>query len=299
MNNKRVRIENGRIIPSTQYDDEAVYYEVRASKETDSIYRTVSYANKGTARMNRFTIDDHTKYGGVFSVSWNGVNVAPNPDGPNKGGGLTFTWGEKTVLDYRADLIVNVLLGEFQTLKEAELYAIKFAQSFGDVKSFYGYHPLFEKEDLTIEDIPTVFTWDEGSRPIQIKCPRVDKKVLEESKERAKRRLLEKEARLNGKEDTRIMVKVLLNINLNDLNEALASHLENEVSVIDGVGADGESTYNVDEVDVKVESTGAIEATFYLERESGKFASADDLRAEIVNQIGANATVEIPIELVE
>ena len=299
MNSKRVRIENGRIIPSTQHDDEAVYYEVRVSKETDSIYRAISYANKGTARMNRFSIDDHTKYGGVFSVSWSWVNVAPNPDGPNKGGGLTFTWGEKTVLDYRADLQVNVLLGEFQTLKEAELYAIKFAQSFGDVKSFYGYHPLFEKEDLTIEDIPTVFTWDGGSRPIQIKCPRVDKKVLEESKERAKRRLLEKEARLNGKEDTRIMVKVLLNINLNDLNEALASHLENEVSVIDGVGANGDSTYNVDEVDVKVESTGAIEATFYLERESGKFASADELREEIINQIGANSTVEIPLELVE
>jgi hypothetical protein len=298
MSHKRVRIENGKIIPSTQHDDEAVLYEVTVSKDTDSIYRSISYANKGISRLNRFDIDDRTKYGGVFTVNWLRVNVESNPEGPTKGG-LTLKMGEEVVLDYRGDLIVNILVGEFQTLKEAELYAIKFAQGFGDVKPFYGYHPLFEKEDLTIEDIPMVFTWDEGSRPIQIKCPRVDKKVLQESKERAQRRLLEKEARLNGKEDTRIMVKVLLNINLNDLNEALASHLENEVSVIDGVGADGDSTYNVDEVDVKVESTGAIEATFYLERESGKFASADDLRAEIVNQIGANATVEIPIELVE
>jgi len=298
MGYKRVRIENEKIIPSSQHDQEAVLYEVVSNKETNSMFRTISYANKGN-RLNRFDISDHTKYGGVFSVDWVGINVEPNPDGTKKSGGLTFKWGEEVVLDYRADLIVNILLGEFQTLREAELYAIKFAQSFGDVKSFYGYHPLFEKEDLTIEDIPTVFTWDGGSRPIEIKCPRVDKKILQENKEKAERRLLEKEARLNGKEDTRIMVKVLLNVDLNAIQESIQSHLESEVSTVENVGADGDSVYNVDEVDVSVKSTGEIEATFYLERESGKFASADDLRSEIVNQLGSSNSVEIPIEVTE
>lgn len=297
MGYKRVRIENEKIIPSSQHDEEAVLYEVISNKETDSVLRSISYANKGN-RLNRFNISDQTKYGGVFSVDWVWVNVEPNPNGTKKEG-VSLEWGGKVVLDYSADLIVDILLGEFQTLREAELYTIKFAQSFGDVKSFYGYHPLFEKEDLTIEDIPTVFTWDGGSRPIQIKCPRIDKKILEENKEKAKRRLLEKEARLNGKEDTRIMVKVLLNVDLNAIQESIQSHLESEVSTVENVGADGTSVYNVDEVDVSVKSTGEIEATFYLERESGKFASADDLRGEIVNQLGNNNSVEIPIEVTE
>lgn len=294
MGYKYVKIdESGAVIPSHQYDQEAVSYDLRKTKGVFSgvyIRREIGYSNTKGGRKNYFEIDDNTQSDGAFVVSWKNVYVAPRPAESKDG---------KIVLDYQADMVLNIKLGEFQKLKDAELYAIKFALDFGNVKPFYGYHPLFEKEGLTIEDIPMVFNWDDSTRPIQIKCPVVDKSVIQENKERAKRRLLEKEARLNGKEDTRIMVKVLLNINLNDLNEALASHLENEVSVIDGVGADGESTYNVDEVDVKVKSTGAIEATFYLERESGKFASADDLRAEIVNQIGANATVEIPIELVE
>jgi len=190
-----------------------------------------------------------------------------------------------------------VNIGQFSTLKEAELYTMKFAYDFADVKPYFGYHPLFEKEEVTIEDIPNVFTWDDVSRPISITCPVLDQKGIEENKKIAERRLLNKQNRENGMEDTRIMVKVLLNVNLGDLGEAIQSHLENEVSVIDGVGNDGTSTYNIDEVDVKVESTGQIEATFYLERESGKFASVDDLRSEIENQLGTNLTVEVPFEI--
>ena len=95
------------------------------------------------------------------------------------------------------------------------------------------------------------------------------------------------------------MVKVLLNVDLNAIQESIQSHLESEVSTVENVGADGDSVYNVDEVDVSVKSTGEIEATFYLERESGKFASADDLRSEIVNQLGSSNSVEIPIEVTE
>ena len=93
------------------------------------------------------------------------------------------------------------------------------------------------------------------------------------------------------------MVKVLLNVNLSELEESIANYLQDEVDSVDGVGADGDSVYNVDEVQVKVESTGQIEATFYLERESGKFASADELGDSILTQLGERGSVEVPIEV--
>jgi hypothetical protein len=281
--------ENGKKVTTHQYDEGAVSYATRKYKDSllgEHITRTITYSSIKNNRTNRFDIYQ-SRVQGLFIVSWENVHIAPRPS-ETKDGVIT--------LDYRVDFIINVKLGEFERLQDAELYAIKFALDFGDVKSFYGYHPLFEKENITIEDIPTVFTWDGGSRPIQIKCPTVDKKVIEENKEKAKRRLLSKQ---NGEEDTRIMVKVLLNVDLNAIQESIQSHLESEVSTVENVGADGDSVYNVDEVDVLVKSTGEIEATFYLERESGKFASTDDLRSEIVNQLGSSNSVEIPIEVTE
>jgi hypothetical protein len=88
-----------------------------------------------------------------------------------------------------------------------------------------------------------------------------------------------------------------MNVNLTDLEASIADYLQGEVDSVDGVGADGESVYNVDEVQVKVESTGQIEATFYLERESGKFASADELGDSIMTQLGSHGAVEVPIEM--
>jgi len=262
--------EYGELVPSTitaYREGLGVRYEL--SKHDNYLSREFVC---GEARIN---INDRVAYLGFYEVTWNVL-----------------------VMDKIG--YVRISFGQFEKLNEAQKYAVKIALDFAKTYPRYGAHKLFDNEEVRIDMLPVRFT--QGSdEPEAIRIPfiEVDKKAIEENKERAKRRLLEKEARLNGKEDTRIMVKVLLNINLNDLNEALANHLQNEVSVIDGVGADGDSTYNVDEVGVKVESTGAIEATFYLERESGKFASADDLREEIINQIGANSTVEIPLELVE
>ena len=290
MGYKYVKIdENGKKVTSHQYDKSAVLYAIQKYKDDilgHYTTRTISYSSTKGGRGNFFDIDDRRSQG-VFIVSWKNVHVA-NQASQAKDGVI--------VLDYRGDMILNIKLGEFQRLQDAELYAIKFALDFGDVKPFYGYHPLFEKENITIEDIPSVFTWDDGNRPIQIKCPTVDKKVIEENKEKAKRRLLSK---ASGEEDTRIMVKVLLNVDLNDIQESIQNHLQSELSTIDNVGADGDSVYNVDDVEVLVKSTGEIEATFYLERESGKFASADDLRSEIVNQLGSSNSVEIPIEVTE
>ena len=290
MGMKYIKIdESGNKIESSQYDKEAVSYEVNKSRgEVEYIRRTISYRRQPLSRANRFDIWDRTRFGGGFIVSWEQVHVAPKERSTSQGG-MNFA--------IHFDKLVDIKLGEFANLKEAEIYAIKFAIDFGDVMPFFGYHLLFEKEGLTIEDIPTVFNWDETPRDIKISCPVIDPKVIEANKMMAERRLLNKQNRENGMEDTRIMVKVLLNINLGDLNEAIQSHLENEVAVIDGCGNDGNSTYNVDEVDVKVESTGQIEATFYLERESGKFVSAEDLRSEIENQLGSNLAVEVPFEI--
>jgi hypothetical protein len=87
-----------------------------------------------------------------------------------------------------------------------------------------------------------------------------------------------------------------MNIDLKDLEEVIAEYLRSEISTVDSVGADSESVYNVDDVEVTVESTGAIEATFYLERESGKFASTDDLLDGIVTQLNSSS-VDVPIEV--
>lgn len=290
MGYKYVKIdENGKKVTTHQYDEGAVSYATQKHKDSyfgEYITRTISYSSTKGGRTNSFDIDN-SRTQGAFIVSWKHVHVGHRPEKAQDG---------VIVLGYQADMIMNIKLGEFQRLQDAELYTIKFALDFGNVKPFYGYHPLFEKKNITIEDIPSVFTWDDVSRPIQIKCPTVDKKLIEQNKEKVKRRLLSKQ---NGEEDTRIMVKVLLNVDLNAIQESIQSHLQNEVSTVENVGADGDSIYNVDDVEVSVKSTGEIEATFYLERESGKFASADDLRSEIVNQLGSSNSVEIPIEVTE
>ncbi len=290
MGYKYVKIdENGKKVTSHQFEEGAVSYATQKIKDSvlgNLVYRTISYSKKQGGKGNSFDI--HQRHG-RFVVSWKNVYVAPRPSQPKDG---------VIVLDYRADMMLDIKIGEFEKLQDAELYAIKFALDFGDVAHYFGYHPLFEKEGITIEDIPNVFTWEQVARPIQISCPKVNKKAIEKNIGETKRRLELREKIKNGGEDTRIMVKVLLNVDLGDLGQAISDKLLEEVSTVDGVGANGDSVYNVDDVVVDVKNTGEVEATFYLERESGKFTSADELRENIVNSI-RSIDVELPITVTE
>lgn len=295
MGYKYVKIdEKGKKLNTHQYDEGAVSYATEKYKDSllgEYGTRTMSYG-KGRNRKNFFDIQDDRSRG-VFTVSWKNVHISPRPEQSIKQEN-----GELVILDYRSDMIINIELGEFQGLQDAELFTIKFALAFGNVKPYFGYHPLFEKENITIEDIPSVFNWDDEIVHLQMKCPTVDKKILEQNKEETRRRLELREKIKNGGEDTRIMVKVLLNVDLGDLAEAIQNKLSEEIDQIDAVGADGTSIYNVDDVVVDVKNTGEVEATFYLERESGKFASADELRQSIADSIG-DTEIELPITVTE
>ena len=205
----------------------------------------------------------------------------------------------------------NIDMGEFAKLKDAENFALGFAYDYREYGNFFPYDPVFDRlkeepkysDRIKISEIPVLWKYNreteryEGIK-IQVPYNEVSKEVLEKTKEETKRRLELREKIKNGGEDTRIMVKVLLNVDLGDLGQAISDKLLEEVSTVDGVGVDGDSVYNVDDVVVDVKNTGEIEATFYLERESGKFTSADELRSEIVNSI-SSIDIDLPIEVTE
>jgi hypothetical protein len=203
---------------------------------------------------------------------------------------------------------LEVQVAQFAKLKDAEKYAIKLALEMADIYSTYSYNEIFTKEkNLRIENltlIKQIVTKDDQGTKVEyvasdlnIKNIDLDTSSIESKRQERLLRNKQRQERLQGGEDTRIMVKVLMNVNLTDLEASIADYLQGEVDSVDGVGADGESVYNVDEVQVKVESTGQIEATFYLERESGKFASADELGDSIMTQLGSHGAVEVPIEM--
>ncbi len=254
------------------------------SYEIDKSYgsREIRYGGHTFAR-NYYSIQDRKGY---FEVMWHVEHqISPND------------WHVKNI---------EVLAGQFAKLKDAEKYAVKLAFQMKDIYNCYSYSEVFDRKDFRIED----FTFlkqsiDRNREPVvtyeqtdlHITNIDLDMSNIQKKKEEILARNKRKEARLQGGEDTRIMVKVLLNVNLSELEESIANYLQNEVDSVDGVGANGDSVYNVDEVQVKVESTGQIEATFYLERESGKFASADELGDSILTQLGKHGSVEVPIEL--
>lgn len=205
----------------------------------------------------------------------------------------------------------HIEMGKFAKLKEAENFALSFAYDYRDCGSFFIYDPAFDKlagdknysKKIKISEIPVLWKYNRETEmydgiEIQIPHNEIDEEVLEKEKKETKNRLELREAIKNGGEDTRIMVKVLLNVDLGDLAQAISDKLLEEVSTVDGVGADGDSVYNVDDVVVDVKNTGEVEATFYLERESGKFTSADELRESIVNSI-SSLDVELPITVTE
>ena len=199
----------------------------------------------------------------------------------------------------------EILIGQFAKLKDAEKRAIQVAIKMRSVRSAYNYSKVLVERQVRIDEVP-LFTltvdpqtkeYVEGEMEWDLDVPVLDLSGVQSKKQEKLDREENRKVRLAGGEDTRIMVKILMNVDLQNLEESIADYLQGEVDTIDGVGADSDSTYTVDEVQVKVESTGKIEATFYLERESGKFAGKDELADALMDQLGKNSTVEVPIEI--
>jgi hypothetical protein len=276
--NKQGELQTGPKYVEENYAHMYVSYEVDKSRG----WREMRYGGRTFAR-NLYSIKDKKGY---FEVLWHVEHQATPND-----------WHVKKI---------EVLAGQFAKLKDAEVYAVKLAFQMKDIYNCYSYSEVFDREDFRIEDFTLLKqSIDRNREPVvmyeqtdlHIKNIDLDMSNIQKKKEEIIARNKQREIRLQGGEDTRIMVKVLLNVNLSELEESIANYLQDEVDSVDGVGADGDSVYNVDEVQVKVESTGQIEATFYLERESGKFASADELGDSILTQLGEHGSVEVPIEV--
>lgn len=284
MKSKLVKLnEQGELHTGPKYVEEKQAH-MYVSYEVDKSYgwREMRYGGRTFAR-NLYSIKDKKGY---FEVIWHVEHQINSID-----------WRVKKI---------EVLAAQFAKLKDAEVYAVKLAFQMKDIYNCYSYSEVFDRTDFRIEEFTLLKqSIDRNREPVvtyeqtdlHITNIDLDMSNIQKKKEEIIARNKQREIRLQGGEDTRIMVKVLLNVNLSELEESIANHLQDEVDTIDGVGADGDSVYNVDEVTVKVESTGQIEATFYLERESGKFASLGELGESILTQIGTNSTVEVPIEV--
>lgn len=70
-----------------------------------------------------------------------------------------------------------------------------------------------------------------------------------------------------------------------------------EIGSVDGVGADGDSAYNINEVSIKDVGDGKFLVTFDMERESGKFASKDEVAEQIVDLLDTTLEVEVAWEV--
>jgi hypothetical protein len=272
---------------------DAVRYEVTRDKRDGSINRSIR-AKEMWLSLYR------PSESAPFYLTWMSCNSSGKPlENPTQ-------WNT-----HEQGAYFNIDMGKFATLKEAENFALGFAYDYREYGNFFPYDPVFDKlkeeekysDRINISEIPVLWKYNRATQmydgiKIQIPYNDVSQEVLEKRKEETKRRLELRETIKNGGEDTRIMVKILLNVDLGDLGQAISDKLLEEVSTVDGVGADGDSVYNVDDVVVDVKNTGEVEATFYLERESGKFTSADELRSEIVNSI-SSIDIDLPITVTE
>ena len=254
-------------------------YETSKSSDSSYVYRVVHSTGH---RRNDFSIREKD---GWFEVVWSIIYGRESDNNLTEHG--------------------EILVGQFVKLKEAEKCAIKAAIKMRYVRNAYNYSAVLAERQVRIDEVP-LFTVEpdtqtkeyvEGKLEWDLGVPVLDMSGVQSKKQERLDREEKRKARLAGGEDTRIMVKILMNVDLQNLEESIADYLQGEVDTIDGVGADSDSTYNVDEVQVKVESTGQIEATFYLERESGKFAGKDELTDALIDQLGSNGTVEVPIEI--
>ena len=273
--------------------DKWVSYDVEKREYGTSSY--ISRKVKATGKMRNQTNFGIEEKDGWFEVVWE-VDYQADPNKP---------------MAYSMDR-AEVLIGQFKKLKDAEKFAIETALKMRDIRDKYSYSPLWKERQLRIEELPlftlkdvlvtnergeTFKEFEQVESDLKITSIVLDMSGVQSKKQEKLDREEKRKVRLAGGEDTRIMVKILMNVDLQNLEESIADYLQGEVDTIDGVGADSDSTYNVDEVQVKVESTGQIEATFYLERESGKFAGKDELTDALMDQLGKNSTVEVPIEI--
>jgi len=271
--------------------DKWVVYNVEKSEYANSSYISRKIHSTGRGRANL----EIKEKDGWFEVTWT-VNYQVDPN---------------VAMAYKMEQ-ADVLVGQFNKLKDAEKHAIKIALEMRDIRDMYSYNEVWTERQLRIEELPLFTTkdslvtnergetfkqYEQVESDLKITSIVLDMSGVQSKKQEKLDREEKRKVRLAGGEDTRIMVKILMNVDLQNLEESIADYLQGEVDTIDGVGADSDSTYNVDEVTVKVESTGQIEATFYLERESGKFAGKDELTDALMSQLGTSSTVEVPIEI--
>ena len=292
---KFIRNEDGVLVEGSSLNG-SVRYEVTRDKKDGRIHRDIRAEN---IWLSLYRYSESTP----FNVTWMSCTSSGKPlENPTQ-------WNT-----HEQGAYFNIDMGDFAKLKDAENFALGFAYDYREYGNFFLYdpaNPMFERlkgepkyrDRINISEIPVLWKYNRETQQyngikIQIPHNKISKEALEKTKEETKRRLELREKIKNGGEDTRIMVKVLLNVDLGDLGQAISDKLLEEVSTVDGVGADGDSVYNVDDVVVDVKNTGEVEATFYLERESGKFTSADELREEIVNSI-SSIDIDLPISVTE
>ncbi len=292
---KFIRNEDGVLVEGSSLNG-SVRYEVTRDKKDGRIHRDIRAEN---IWLSLYRYSESTP----FNVTWMSCTSSGKPlENPTQ-------WNT-----HEQGAYFNIDMGDFAKLKDAENFALGFAYDYREYGDFFLYdpaNPMFERlkgepkygDRINISEIPVLWKYNRETQQyngikIQIPHNKISKEALEKTKEETKRRLELREKIKNGGEDTRIMVKVLLNVDLGDLGQAISDKLLEEVSTVDGVGADGDSVYNVDDVVVDVKNTGEVEATFYLERESGKFTSADELREEIVNSI-SSIDIDLPISVTE
>jgi hypothetical protein len=90
-------------------------------------------------------------------------------------------------------------------------------------------------------------------------------------------------------------VKVKLAINLQDLEDAIQSAIEN--ASVEGTGPDSASNYEVDSVEVSINDKGEIEAIVGCQHLEGKWATTDEVADEIINTMDTD--IQISIEAVQ
>jgi hypothetical protein len=90
-------------------------------------------------------------------------------------------------------------------------------------------------------------------------------------------------------------VKVKLQINLQDLEDAVQSAIENATA--ENIGPDGVSNYEIDSVEVTINDKGEIEATVGCQHLEGKWATADEVADEIINTMDTD--IQISLEAVQ
>lgn len=93
-------------------------------------------------------------------------------------------------------------------------------------------------------------------------------------------------------------IKFTVSADLDALREAIEDELANAFpSAIEGVGANGDSAYDVSDVSVADSGDGTFTVTALCERTEGLFASRDDLADAALEELGDDMPVDITLTI--